>query len=90
MPTVHLFIRGKVQGVFYRASAKDVAKELKLTGWVKNTADGEVEAVVAGDQLAVEQFIKWCKEGPKNANVSTVDVDLIADEFFEDFCILRG
>ena len=53
MPTVHLIIKGRVQGVFYRATARKVAGEIGVTGWVKNTAEGNVEIVATGskDQL---------------------------------------
>ena len=56
MPTVHLLIKGKVQGVFYRASAKEKAGGLKLTGWVKNTPAGDVEAVASSTEENVKEF----------------------------------
>ena len=61
MPTVHLLIKGKVQGVFYRASAKNIAKENGITGWIKNTKEGDVEAMISGSQEQVDMFIKWCR-----------------------------
>ncbi len=89
MPTVHLLINGKVQGVFYRASAKEVADELQLTGWVKNTSNGDVEAMVTGSNEQLQQFIAWCKKGPARAVVSEVQVTFKAEEQFDVFKIAR-
>lgn len=87
--TVHLLIKGKVQGVFYRASAKDVAEQLKLTGWVRNTAEGDVEAVATGDDDRINEFIEWCKKGPRKAEVAKVTVTRIQAEDFNKFTIAR-
>lgn len=70
----HLIVKGRVQGVFFRASARRRAGELGLTGWVRNNPDGTVEAVVEGDVDTVEKFVSWCREGPPNARVAAVDV----------------
>lgn len=90
MPTVHLLIKGKVQGVFYRASAKDEADRLNITGWVKNTTEGYVEAVASGTQEAIDQFIAWCKKGPRKAEVTAVDISSLAEEKFDQFLVIRG
>lgn len=89
MQTVHLVIKGKVQGVFYRATAKKVAQDLGLTGWVKNTNDGNVEATATGDEGQIKAFADWCAKGPSGALVTAVDVNYVALEDFEDFSILR-
>jgi acylphosphatase len=89
MPTVHLLIKGKVQGVFYRASAKEVADELQLTGWVKNTRNGDVEAVATGTEEQLQQFISWCKQGPPKAIVSNVEVRAREEEGFDTFKVVR-
>ena len=68
-----LRIRGKVQGVFYRESARTEALRLGLTGWVRNLSDGSVEAVVEGAPEAVESFITWCHQGPPQARVTGVE-----------------
>ena len=68
----HLLIVGKVQGVFYRASAKDTAVTLGLTGYVKNLPDGFVEIVAEGSPGKLNQLIEWCKAGPANARVTDV------------------
>jgi acylphosphatase len=90
MPTIHLLIRGRVQGVFYRASARDKARALGLTGWVKNLEDGSVEAMASGDAEVLKEFGQWCKTGPSGAAVSDVTVTNVAEEKFEGFSIKRG
>lgn len=87
--TVHLLIKGKVQGVFYRASARDVAEQLELKGWIRNTEDDDVEAVVTGDPDQVKEFIEWCKKGPSRAHVDKVIVSEKEDESFDSFRIVR-
>ncbi|MCJ2533929.1 MAG: acylphosphatase [Candidatus Thermoplasmatota archaeon] len=84
----HVFISGRVQGVFYRASTKNMAEQLGLKGWVRNTSDGRVEALFEGDETAVKDMISWCHKGPRSAEVSDVTVDYT--KFlgeFEEFCI---
>ncbi len=85
MPTVHLLIKGKVQGVFYRASAKEVADGLGITGWIKNTANGDVEAMATGNAEQVRLFVAWCEQGPRKAVVeeviSTAQEEIVFDVF---------
>jgi acylphosphatase len=90
MATVHLLIQGKVQGVFYRATAKEIAQSLDLSGWVKNTSDGHVEVVVSGSEKSVQQFIEWSKRGPEKAVVTSVKAIAIEEESFPDFRVIRG
>lgn len=82
------FISGKVQGVYYRQNTKDIAEKYGLTGWVRNLADGRVEAVFEGDEAAVGRAIEWCRRGPQRAQVHDVDVrfEKYAGEF-SDFTI---
>ena len=89
METVNLLIKGKVQGVFYRASAREVAKELGIKGWVKNTDAGEVEIVASGDQKSLERFIQWCHKGPSRAVVTNVTVVKIDLQSHSDFRIIK-
>jgi len=70
----HVFVSGRVQGVWFRASTQDKAKELGVTGWVRNASDGRVEVVFEGDKKAVEEAVGWCHRGPPPANVEGVDV----------------
>jgi len=70
----HVWISGRVQGVFFRAHTKELADELGLTGWVRNLPDGRVEAVFEGEEDAVKEVIEWCKRGPPLASVEKVEV----------------
>jgi len=90
MPTVRLLIKGKVQGVYYRASAQERAQALGLTGWVRNTPEGDVEAVASGDQSVIDEFIAWCHHGPRQAKVVSVEVSSLPEARFDDFGIRRG
>ncbi len=74
MKRAHIWVSGRVQGVWYRATARDVAQRLGLTGWVRNLPDGRVEIVAEGDETTLEEFIKWCWEGPPLARVDNVEV----------------
>ena len=89
MSSLHLLIKGKVQGVFYRASAKNVAENLAITGWVKNTKEGDVEAVISGNDEKLLQFVNWCRQGPPAAAVSEVIVTEITAPEFQQFSIVR-
>jgi len=70
----HLFISGRVQGVFFRANTRDEARRLGLVGWVRNLPDGRVEAVVEGEEGKIKELIAWCHEGPPGAVVRGVEV----------------
>jgi len=69
-----LLITGRVQGVFYRATAQQEGMRLSLLGEVRNLPDGSVEAVVEGPRERIEEFIDWCKRGPPSADVENVRV----------------
>lgn len=71
---VHLWIAGRVQGVFFRATTKEEARARGLTGWVRNASDGRVEAEVQGPPDAVDQLIDECRNGPPMAKVTDVEV----------------
>jgi acylphosphatase len=70
----HVFIRGKVQGVYFRQNTKQVATKHRVTGWVCNLLDGRVEAVFEGDKIDVNKVIEWCNIGPPNSRVDDVDI----------------
>jgi len=72
---VHLLISGRVQGVWYRASARDQARRQGLTGWVRNRPDGRVEALAEGPRAELEAFITWCHQGPPAARVDDIEID---------------
>ncbi|MDB5231716.1 MAG: hypothetical protein JWN76_2521 [Chitinophagaceae bacterium] len=88
MPAFHLIIKGKVQGVFFRVSAKEKADELGITGWVKNTDDGNVEAVACGQNSTTEEFITWCRKGPRRAQVTELIVKETDQQSFTGFTIV--
>ncbi|WP_247001810.1 acylphosphatase [Halosolutus gelatinilyticus] len=71
----HVFVSGKVQGVFYRATTRETAREHGVDGWVKNLQDGRVEAVFEGPENAVESMIEFCHEGSPAADVNDVAVE---------------
>ncbi|UCH44516.1 MAG: acylphosphatase [Nitrospiraceae bacterium] len=70
---LHLVIKGRVQGVFYRASTRETALSLGLTGWVRNLPDGNVEAVFEGAEDHLVQALTWCTQGPPGAAVTGID-----------------
>ena len=70
----HVFVSGNVQGVYFRQNTKQVATRHKVVGWVRNLPDGRVEAVFEGDEVAVNEVIKWCHIGPPKASVQDVNV----------------
>jgi acylphosphatase len=70
----HVFVSGRVQGVYFRQNTKQVAIRHKVTGWVRNLPDGRVEAVFEGDEMDVNEVIEWCHVGPPKAKVDDVNV----------------
>jgi acylphosphatase len=89
MKTVRLTIKGKVQGVFYRASAKDVADLIGVKGWVKNLPDNNVEIAATATEETLQKFINWCNQGPPKAKVDDVIVEQLDPEEFNGFRIIR-
>ena len=71
----HVRISGRVQGVFFRASTRDKARELGLAGWVRNCSDGTVKLMVEGPVEQVDRLLSWCHEGPPSARVESVDAE---------------
>ncbi len=70
---IHLVVRGRVQGVYFRASAKREARQLGLTGWVKNRNDNAVELLAEGEEDQVKDFLAWAQHGPSTARVDKVE-----------------
>ena len=89
MPTVRLIITGRVQGVFFRATAKDVADKIGVTGWVKNAEEGNVEIMASGSDDQLQKFIAWCKLGPRKAIVTDVAIINKEEEKFKSFEVIR-
>ncbi len=71
---IHLFVRGRVQGVYFRATAQREARQHGLSGWVKNRLDGSVEIVAEGEEDDVKDFLSWAHAGPSTARVDDVEV----------------
>ncbi len=89
--TVRLRISGKVQGVWYRASAKDEALRLALKGKVWNESNGDVGAILQGTKDQIDDFVAWCKKGPPLARVEEVRLEWVEDKVvFQSFEISRG
>jgi acylphosphatase len=74
-----LKVKGRVQGVFYRQTTKDKAKQLSIQGWVANADDGSVVIEAVGPKVALESLINWCWQGPPSSKVDSVDVQFLAD-----------
>jgi acylphosphatase len=70
----HVYVSGRVQGVYYRATTRDTARDEGVDGWVRNLDDGRVEAVFEGPEAAVEEMVDFCHEGPSAARVEDVEV----------------
>ena len=71
----HVRVTGRVQGVFFRDSTRQTAERLGLSGWVRNSPDGAVEAVFEGPSEKVREMIRWCEGGPPDASVENVGAD---------------
>ncbi len=83
---LHAIVRGRVQGVFFRAWTQEQAHALRLSGWVRNNYDGSVELIAEGPRAFLEDFLKKCWEGPSAAWVEKVESEwLVADGTFEGF-----
>ncbi len=81
---VHIFITGKVQGVYYRQNTAHKAQELNILGWIRNLKDGRVEAVFEGEKVNVKKLLDWCRDGPKDAIVRNIEIvdELYKNEYF--------
>lgn len=72
---VHVIVHGRVQGVYFRASTRDRARQLGLAGWVRNCSDGSVELIAEGEKAKLEQLVTWCHGGPPGAVVTDLNVE---------------
>jgi acylphosphatase len=87
MKAVSIKVTGKVQGVFYRQSTLEKARELGIKGFVKNMPDGSVYIEAEGPEADVNALVEWCKRGPKHAVVTKINVTELPFNGFTDFCI---
>lgn len=90
MKHINIRVKGKVQGVFFRASTKAVADQLGVKGFVFNEKEGSVYIEAEGDDFALDSFLDFCKDGPIDALVESVDVDETSDKKgFKNFEVLK-
>ena len=80
---VHIFVKGKVQGVYFRQGMKDIAEKKNVTGWVRNLQDKRVEAVLEGKDIDINSVIEWSYMGPPDAIVD--DVEIINENYMGKF-----
>ena len=80
---VHVFIIGKVQGVYYRQNTADKAQELNVQGWIRNLKDGRVEGVFEGEKANIDKLLSWCNKGPKDAIVK--DIEIIQEPYKNEY-----
>lgn len=85
MPCRHLFISGRVQGVWFRESMRQEALANGVTGWVRNLPDGMVEAVVCGSEAGLKTILDWARRGPTLAKVEAVEVQALDEQQFTGF-----
>jgi acylphosphatase len=89
LKTQKIQVNGKVQGVYFRASAKQQADLLGVKGTVKNQNDGSVLIEVEGKKNSIKKMVKWCKHGPALARVSEVKKETQSPQNFKDFSIIH-
>jgi acylphosphatase len=89
LKTVSITVTGKVQGVYYRQSTKEVATLLNIKGQVRNMPDDTVNIIATGTFEQIEKLVTWCKQGPPGAIVADVIVKELSSESFEKFSIVR-
>ena len=87
---VRIIVKGRVQGVYFRAFTQKTAKKLAINGTVKNRDNGHVEIIAVGEEQAIEKFIQWCHKGPLLAQVSNVTHTPLPNLIhFTDFTIIK-
>jgi len=79
----HVFLSGRVQGVFFRVETRNEANKRNVAGWVRNTSDGRVEAIFEGENEDMEKLVAFCKSGPPGAQVTKIDVQM--EEYASEF-----
>jgi acylphosphatase len=87
--TISIVVKGKVQGVYFRQSAKEMAQQLGITGEVRNAYDGSVQIIATGHKDALQSFIDWCRKGPPRASVDEVHTTHQELQQFNGFSIVR-
>jgi len=90
MKAINIRVKGRVQGVYFRANTCGKAKELSINGTVKNLNDGTVEILAEGEEEQLNKLVKWCHQGPLLAHVTSVDVTEITLTGFKNFETIRS
>ncbi len=87
---VHIFVSGRVQGVFFRASTRDMALQLEVNGVVRNLPDGRVEVVASGSVESIDRLVDWCRIGPPGAEVDDCQISNCeaTNEIYQSFDIV--
>ena len=80
---IHIFVTGRVQGVFFRQSTRVMAIKNNVNGWVRNLDDGRVEIVAEGETQNIDNLVTWCKTGPANSRVD--EFKLLDEDFIGEF-----
>ena len=80
---IHIFVTGRVQGVFFRQSTRVMAIKNNVNGWVRNLDDGRVEIVAEGEESNIDALIDWCKTGPANSRVD--EFELVEENSTDEF-----
>ena len=89
LQTFSIRVTGQVQGVYYRQSTRQRARELGITGTVRNNPDGSVTVLATGTNDQLNELLEWCKEGPPNAIVLDIQVQPMTLQSFKDFSIQK-
>jgi len=89
LQSLRIIIKGEVQGVFYRQSAKEIATGYGIKGIVKNLSNGDVEIIATGTEDQLQRLVAWCRQGPPRAHVLDVITETIPVQQFENFSIKR-
>ena len=89
MQTIRIIVKGKVQGVFYRAFTKEIAEQFGIKGWVKNLTDKSVEIKATSTEEKLKNFISILKQGPPRSKVEEMIIEELTIEHFSSFRILR-
>jgi acylphosphatase len=89
MVRCHLWVKGRVQGVWFRGSCAEQGRLLGVSGWARNLPDGRVEVLAQGEKEAVERLVEWCHQGPPTARVTRVEIQYeVAGEAVDGFAVL--
>ena len=89
LQTISITVKGKVQGVYYRASAQQKAREMDITGQIKNLKNSDVYIIATGTETDLKKFTDWCRHGPPHAIVTELMAEPLPLQTFSSFSIVR-